>query len=168
MRRSMLSFPALILLSSLFSPSIFAQEPLTISVKRISMEVAMKIAQAAIDTCRKERIQIAVTVVDRVGTPQVMLRDVLTPDLAIRVSEQKAYTATVFNMATSDMEKRFTGAYSVPKDPRLIVAGGGLPLTAGGRILGGVGVSGAPSGTQDEKCAKAGVAAVQEDLDMEE
>ena len=43
---------------------------------------------------------------------------------------------------------------------------GGLPIQVGGALLGGVGVSGAPSGTVDEECAQAGVEAVQTDLEM--
>ena len=33
--------------------------------------------------------------------------------------------------------------------------------------MGGVGVSGAPSGKTDEKCAEAGLEAVREDMEME-
>jgi len=70
-----------------------------------------------------------------------------------------------FNSPTSQLEGRFPGAYSVPKIDGLIVAAGGLPLTAGGSIIGGVGVSGAPSGEQDEKCAHAGIDAIKFDLE---
>jgi uncharacterized protein GlcG (DUF336 family) len=43
--------------------------------------------------------------------------------------------------------------------PRLIVFGGGLPIAAGQDWIGGIGVSGA-SETQDEECARAGLAAI--------
>ncbi|HEY9148817.1 MAG TPA: heme-binding protein, partial [Gammaproteobacteria bacterium] len=56
--------------------------------------------------------------------------------------------------------------YAVPKIDGLVVSAGGLPITAGGTILGGVGVSGAPSGETDEKCAQAGIDAVSADLEM--
>lgn len=141
-------------------------QPMLVTVKRMSMEVAQTIAYEAVKACRKEGIQVGVVVVDRTGVPQVVLRDVLAPDLTIRVAERKAYSAVVFNMATGDMEGRFKGAYSVPKDDRMVVARGGLPIQAGGRILGAVGVSGAPSGELDEKCAKAGLEAILDDLEM--
>jgi len=38
-------------------------------------------------------------------------------------------------------------------------------LPAGGSIIGGIGVSGAPSGEQDEKCALAGIDAVKFELE---
>ena len=43
---------------------------------------------------------------------------------------------------------------------------GALPIMAGGAILGGVGVSGAPSGEADEACAQVGLEAVLDDLEM--
>jgi len=51
-----------------------------------------------------------VTVVDRGGYPQVVLRDTLSMDLTLPISKQKAYTAMSFNSATSALEGRFPGA----------------------------------------------------------
>jgi len=95
----------------------------------------------------------------------VVLRDTLAMDLTLPISKQKAYTAMSFNSATSQLEGRFPGAYSVPKIDSLIIAAGGLPITGGGSIIGGIGVSGAPSGEQDEKCAQAGIDAVKFELE---
>jgi len=125
----------------------------------------MKMAKAGIDACRKQGLNVAVTVVDRGGHPQVVLRDTLSMDLTLPISKQKAYTAMSFNSATSALEGRFPGAYSVPKIDGLIIAAGGLPITGGGSIIGGIGVSGAPSGEQDEKCALAGIDAVKFELE---
>jgi len=147
--------------------AVHAEEAPVVSIKRLSMEMALQIAQGAIAQCRKEGVQVAVTVIDRGGHPQVVLRDVLAMDLTLEISKQKAYTAMSFNSPTSALEGRFTTPFSVPKIDGLVVSAGGLPITAGGTILGGVGVSGAPSGTTDEKCAKAGVDAVIADLEME-
>lgn len=142
------------------------EQPVTVDIKRLSLEMATKIAQEAIKQCRKEGVQVAVTVIDRGGHPQAVLRDVLAMDLTLPLSRQKAYTAMSFNSATSALEGRFSGSYSVAKLDGLVVSAGGLPITAGGAILGGVGVSGAPSGETDEKCAQAGIDAVTADLEM--
>jgi uncharacterized protein GlcG (DUF336 family) len=141
------------------------EPPAAVMMPRLSMETALKIANAAIESCRKAAVNVAVTVVDRGGHPQVVLRDTLAMDLTLPISRQKAYTAMSFNSPTSQLEGRFPGAYSVPKLDGVIIAAGGLPITGGGSILGGVGVSGAPSGVQDEKCAKAGLDAVKFDLE---
>ena len=142
------------------------QQPVVVDIKRMSLDTALRIAKATIDQCRKEGVQVAVTVVDRGGHPQVVLRDVLAQDLTLRISQMKAYTAMSFNMATSAMEGRFTSPFSIGKVEGIVVSAGGIPVTASGNIIGGVGVSGAPSGETDEKCAKAGVAAVADDLEM--
>lgn len=144
-----------------------ADEPqMTVNIKRLSLEAATKIAQAAITQCRKEGVQIAVTVVDRGGNAQVVLRDVLAMDLTLTISKMKAYTAMSFNSVTSELEKRFTTPFSVGKVDTLMMSAGGVPIQAGGTILGGVGVSGAPSGETDEKCAQAGIDAIKDDLEM--
>jgi len=139
--------------------------PATVSIPRLSMDLAMKMAKASIDACRKQGMNVAVTVIDRGGHPQAVLRDTLAMDLTLPISRQKAYTAMSFNTPTSQLEGRFPGAYSVPKVDGLLIAGGGLPVTGGGSILGGIGVSGTPSGELDERCAKAGVDAIRFELE---
>jgi uncharacterized protein GlcG (DUF336 family) len=144
------------------------QAEVVINSPRLSLETALKIAQATIAACQAEGVQIAVTVVDRSGHPQVILRDSRAMDLTLAVSQRKAYTALSFNMPLSEMGGRFDGAYAVPKLDALVVSAGGLPVRAAGILVGAVGVSGAPSGEQDERCAAAGIEAVQEDLDFVE
>jgi len=161
---------ASLLLVTVSAPAFSAptsSQPLTVNIKRLSLDTALRIAKAAIDKCRKEGVQITVTVIDRGGHEQVVLRDVLTMPLATSLSKKKAYTAMSFNTPTSQLENQFKGAYSVPKLDELIIIPGGVPINIGGNIMGGIGVSGAPSGVTDEVCAQAGLAAVSEDLEME-
>jgi uncharacterized protein GlcG (DUF336 family) len=143
-----------------------ADQPVTLPIQRLTLDIATRMAQATIEACRKEGMNVAVTVIDRGGHPQVVLRDTLAMDLTLPISRMKAYTAMSFNSPTSQLEGRFKGSYSVPKIDSVIVAAGGLPINAGGAILGGIGVSGSPSGETDEKCAKAGVDAIQTELEM--
>ena len=140
------------------------EAPMTISVQRLSMETALTIAQGAIHACRKEGIQIGVTVVDRDGRVQVQLRDTIAAPITGRISRMKAFTAANFNAATSAMADRSNTA--IGRVPGLVMATGGLPIQAGGALLGAVGVSGAPSGKTDEACAQAGIDQVQDDLEM--
>ncbi|MCW9031623.1 MAG: heme-binding protein, partial [Gammaproteobacteria bacterium] len=85
-------FTLLTLALSFSSLSVAADEGMTVSIKRMKMETALRIAQAAIKACRKEGIQIGVTVVDRSGQVQVVLRDVLAMDITLPISKQKAHT----------------------------------------------------------------------------
>jgi uncharacterized protein GlcG (DUF336 family) len=141
--------------------------PLTVNIKRLSLDTALRIGKAAIEKCRKEGVSVTVTVVDRGGDAQVVLRDTLAMDVSTPISLKKAYTAMEFNSPTSAMDDRFKGSYNVPKIDELLISAGGIPINIGGNIMGGIGVSGAPSGETDEACAKAGLAAVQDDLEME-
>ena len=45
-------------------------------------------------------------------------------------------------------------------DSRLVILGGGLPIKVGGKLLGGIGVGGAPGGHLDEACARVGVSKI--------
>jgi len=141
------------------------EPPATVPIPRLSMDLAVKLAKVGIEACRKQGVNVAITVVDRGGHPQVVLRDTLAMDLSLTISRQKAYTAMTFNAPTSELEGRFPGNYSVPKIEGVLIAGGGLPITGGGAIIGGVGVSGAPSSATDESCAKAGLDAIRFELE---
>jgi uncharacterized protein GlcG (DUF336 family) len=141
-----------------------ADESMIVSVKRLTMESALAVAQGAIAECRKKGIQIGVTVVDRDGHRQVFLRDVLAPDLTQRVSYKKAVTAVSFGTNTSALTRQAGSSLAHVED--MFFGAGGLLIQAGGQLLGGVGVSGAPGGETDEECAKAGIKAIQDDLEM--
>jgi uncharacterized protein GlcG (DUF336 family) len=157
------------LIAALVITPAFAEsaQPLTVNIKRLSLDTALRIGRAAIDTCRKKGVSVTVTVVDRGGNVQVVLRDTLAMDVSIPISKKKAYTAMEFNSPTSAMETRFKGSYNVPKIDALLVSAGGIPINVAGNIMGGIGVSGAPSGKTDESCAIAGLNAVKDDLEME-
>jgi uncharacterized protein GlcG (DUF336 family) len=47
---------------------------------------------------------------------------------------------------------------------RVVALGGGVPVEAGGSILGAVGVSGGPGGEADDRCARAGLEAIKDDI----
>jgi uncharacterized protein GlcG (DUF336 family) len=137
--------------------------------KSLTPEVALEAAQAAMKKCRDNGYQIAVAVVDRSGQPQVMLRDrfagLHTPDTAAR----KAYTAVSFRTSTGDLAKSIRSGQLDPglaQLPHVAMIGGGLMIEAGGSLLGGIAVSGAPGGDKDEECAKAGLDAIRDRIDF--
>jgi uncharacterized protein GlcG (DUF336 family) len=155
---------ALLTAATLSAPAL-ASDPMVVQVKRLSLETATSIAQGAIEACREKGIQIGVTVVDRDGTVQVTLRDTIAAPITVPISEMKAKTAVNFNAPTSTLADRFDTA--IGRIDGLVMHPGGVPVLVGGSsLVAGVGVSGAPAGETDEECAQAGVAKVQEDLDM--
>ena len=142
-----------------------AEAPAVIKIPRLTLEASEKLAQATIAACRKQGIQIGVTVVDRSGDPMVFLRDTLAPKVTIEISKQKAFTAVNFNAPLSTMENRFSKPFSVGKVDGLLFSAGGIPIEAAGNIVGAVGVSGAATGEQDEACAAEGLKAIAFDLE---
>lgn len=139
------------------------------AIKLMTPETALKAAQAGLKKCREGGYQVAIAVVDRTGQTQVVLRDrfagMHTPDAAVN----KAWTAVSFKSNTSQFAeatqsgKESSGIRSIP---RVLALGGGMMIEAGGALYGGIGVSGAPTGAADDACAKAGIAAVMDDLEM--
>lgn len=149
-------------------PNAMAEDeaPMSVNVKRLSLEAAQRVAQATIDECRKQGYQVSATVVDRNGIPQVMLRDTLGPPISVSISKDKAYTSTNFTAPSSGLT-RLKDSPLFNRDGLAIMAGAVL-IEAGGQVYGAVGVSGAPGGEIDESCAKAGADAIAEDLEMAE
>ncbi len=140
-----------------------ADQPLMLPIKRLGMETALAAAKAALLACRKEGVQVAVTVVDRGGRTQVVLRDSLAMDLTLDISRKKAYTAMSFGAATSTLKMSESG---LSGQGDVLFSAGGVPIRAAGPIVGGIGVSGAPSGAVDERCARIGYEAISDDLEM--
>jgi uncharacterized protein GlcG (DUF336 family) len=132
-------------------------------------ETALKAASAALAACHAGGFQVAVAVVDRSGQIQVVLRDRFagahTPDTAVN----KAWTAASFKMNTTELAKATqpgTPSSGIRAIPRVAAIGGGLLIEAAGAPYGAIGISGAPSGDQDDKCARAGLDAILDDLNM--
>lgn len=149
-----------------FSVSTFADdEKLSIEIKRLSAEAAIAVATAAMLECRKQGYQSTATVVDKNGIVQTVIRDTLAPPISIPISKAKAFTAVNFSADTSAMAARANTA--VGQFEGILMSAGAVVINVGGTIYGAVGVSGAPSGEIDEDCAKAGVTAIEEDLEME-
>jgi uncharacterized protein GlcG (DUF336 family) len=124
---------------------------------------ALTLAQAAFDACHDAGYQVAVAVVDRFGQTQVVLRDRFAGPHTVPTATEKAWTAVSFRASTLDLDARIAAGALSPglRDiPGALILGGGLPATAAGSIVGGVGVSGAPDPAIDEDCARAGLDAI--------
>jgi uncharacterized protein GlcG (DUF336 family) len=141
----------------------------THTVRVLTPEAAQKAVNAAMAECRRQGFQVAVAVVDRSGVTQALLRDRFAGAHTPEVAANKAWTAVSFRTSTTDLARATqagqpsSGLRSVP---RFTGVGGGLNFEAGGSIVGGIGVSGAPSGDADDSCAKAGIAALRDDLEL--
>jgi len=146
-----------------------AQQQATFTVRSITPEAGLRAAQAALKSCAGAGYQVAVAVSDRAGHPLVMLRDRLagphTPDTAMN----KAYTAVTFRIDTLAFARATQATETssgIRQLPRVIAIGGGVPIESAGSLVGAIGVSGAPGGEADDACARAGIAAIRDDLEF--
>jgi uncharacterized protein GlcG (DUF336 family) len=164
-------YPAMLAAAMLVlgAPAATAGDDAVVTYKSLSPEVALTAAQAALKQCRDDGFQVAVAVVDRFGQAQVMLRDRYAGLPAADAATRKAYTALSFRKPTGDLAKSIRSGQMDPglaQLPHVAMLAGGLVIEAGGTLLGGIGVSGAPSGDKDEVCAKAGLDAIRDRIDF--
>ena len=152
----------------LLAPAAFGQGS-TFTVRQLTPETALKAAQAALARCRADGFQVSVAVVDRSGTAQVLLRDRFAGPHTTDFAVNKAWTAVSFKTNTTELEKSTRPGQpmaGIRNIPRFASVGGGMTIEAGGSLLGGIGVSGAPGGDNDDVCAAAGIKAISDDLEL--
>jgi uncharacterized protein GlcG (DUF336 family) len=159
----------IVALTVIAGPVAAAENSLLMTSRSLTPEAALEVAQATLSACRKANYQVAVAVLDRGGSVQVLLRDRFagphTPDTATR----KAWTALSFRTDTTEMAdltqpgKEGSGVRQVTN---ALMLGGGVMIRAAGQLIGAIGVSGAPGGKADEGCAKKGLATIQDRLDF--
>jgi uncharacterized protein GlcG (DUF336 family) len=152
----------------LFALPAHAQDAL-ITYKSLAPEVAFELARAAFSACRDRGFQVTVAVVDRFGVTQVTLRDRFAGAHTVPTATGKAWTAVSFRVSSGDLANLTQPGMpqaGIRTLPGVVAIAGGLMVEAGGALVGGVGVSGAPGGEADEACAKAGIEAVRDKLEF--
>lgn len=139
-----------------------------VDFQTLKPKLALKMAHEAMNACEERGYQVGVTVVDRSGQPQAYLKNRYAGLHVYDTSRRKAWTAVSFRTSTSDLAEQ-TKAGSVASGIRILdealPLGGGLVVYSGeGRIVAGIGVSGAPGPQLDEICAQAGIDAISDDI----
>ena len=143
--------------------------------KALSLDMAMAITQGALEKCRAQNYQCAVTVLDATGRTMIALQDDGAQLHRFDVSHKKAYTALVYRKPSKEVVEGWSaktassrplveGTMPNPPIEGTIDMGGGLPILVGRDVIGAVAVSGAPGWEMDEACAKAGLARVADKL----
>ena len=130
--------------------------------------VTTELARAMIEAAEQKAAQMghafAIAIVDDSGVLKAFSRMDGAALLSVQVAQDKAYTAVGFGMATDAWHDFVKGdpplaMGAAPGIDRLIVFGGGYPITVGEAVVGGIGVSGGHY-SQDMECARAGLAAI--------
>jgi len=149
------------------TPLYAAEDDAFVEFKVLKPEVAIKLAVATMNYCREQGYQVGVTVVDRFGITQAFVRDRFAGAHVEETAKRKAWTSVSFRTDTvslSEFTKSGSEAFGIRFISMALPLGGGVPIEADGSIVGGIGVSGAPGGDIDDECARAGLAAIEDEL----
>ena len=168
--RARIAITAAIVASAVTLAPAAAGQKLLGSYQSLTTFAAQQAAQAALARCQKDGYTVAVAVVDRGGQPLALLRDNLAGWHTSQTAIGKASTAVSFRTDTTELAASTQAgrpSSGVRALPNVVAIGGGMMIRAKGTIVGGIGVSGAPSGDADDACAKAGIAAVGDALELE-
>lgn len=128
----------------------------------ISSALAVEAAQVAIASCQAVGINTTALVVDSAGAPIVMIAADGVPHITQRIASGKARAAVKLSMPSGEAQAKARAdaalMASLASDPTIGPPyPGAFPIIVGGKTLGALAISGAPTGAQDEPCAKAGV-----------
>jgi uncharacterized protein GlcG (DUF336 family) len=129
----------------------------------ISLEDAKKVAVPALAEARKNNWLMAVAVVDTAGNLVYFEKMDGTQVASATIAVDKARSAAQFKRPTKALQDALAAGGEGLRILALsgaVPVEGGLPLMAGGKIVGAIGVSGGTS-AQDGQCAAAGAAALK-------
>jgi glc operon protein GlcG len=133
--------------------------------KGLTLEAARRVIAAAVVEARRNGVGGAIAVVVAGGHVVALERLDGTFAASADISVGKARTAALFRKPTSFFENVInqgrTAMAALPSLPDFTPLQGGVPIMAGGEVIGAVGISGAASAKQDEEIAVLAAAAVE-------
>ena len=129
----------------------------------LSLNYALDIAKAAVDSCTESGYKVSVAVLDNKG----VLKAQATADGAFlhsaEAAQRKAYASVSRGLPSHKIQEHIVtnSDYNTAMNFSALgmsTWGGGFPIQYKGNIIGAVGVSGAPSGQADVACAEKALA----------
>jgi uncharacterized protein GlcG (DUF336 family) len=134
--------------------------------KDLSHEMALAVAEGAMQACLAKGYATSAVVVDRDGETLVAMRGDGAGPHTLENARRKAYTANTFKQATADYAKKLLDPASVAHQqvtlPSIIAIDGGVPIKVGNDVIGAAGVSGSPG--IDSECVNAGIEKIKDQL----
>src|SRR6266508_1361600 len=142
-----------------------------VTTHKLSAALANQIVGDSVAACAQKGYQVVAVVVDLDGVRQAVLRGDGAPIHSMDNAYYKAYSSASLTLGRKEESTKAVAermaknpATTVPQTPlpNVTYAAGGVAIMAGGNIIGGIGVSGAPGGQFDDECARAAIAKIQE------
>lgn len=135
----------------------------------IPIALAIEAAQTAVTACLPEHA--GVVFLDATGSAKLYYLDDGTPGPLASPAYKKANTALAFQLSSSAVGKLVVSDKSAAD--KLAQGGsnylpwaGGLPIYAKGKLIGAIGIGGAKSSEDDERCALFAMSKIQSRLDQ--
>ena len=138
---------------------------------QLSAALANELVGDTVAICAKQGYKVWAVVVNLDGVRLALLRGDGAPMHSQDNAYYKAYSAASITLgrnegSTKEVADRMAKAApsSVPftQLPNVTYGQGGLTIKAGGQVISGIGVSGAPGGQFDEACAREALAKIQD------
>ena len=123
----------------------------------VTLERAKQLAAGAVAEANRNSWKVAIAIVDTHGFLKYyeMMDD--TQSASANICVEKARTAAMFRRPTKMLEDAIAGGRTVLLGmPGATPIEGGLPIVVGGKVVGGIGISGLTS-PQDGQVAQAGL-----------
>jgi len=146
-----------------------AQAQGLVASQKLSAALSNELVGESVAQCAQKNYAVTAVVVDLDGVRQALLRGNGAPIHTLDNAFYKAYSSASLTLARKEDSTKVIAermaknpATTVPATPlpNVTYAVGGVAIMAGGNIIGGIGVSGAPGGQFDEECARAGLAKI--------
>ena len=136
-----------------------------ISKLTVSAAAAQRVIDAGVDEARRMGIAASIAVVDESGILRAFHRMDGAALVTVSSSQDKAFTAVGFGIASHAWYPMIKDdpalLHGVPSAiERIVIFGGGVPITVDGQLVGGVGVGGG-SHSQDRQIAEASLAGLE-------
>jgi uncharacterized protein GlcG (DUF336 family) len=142
-----------------------------VTIQKLSAPLANELVGESVAACAQKGYTVTAVVVDLDGVRQAVLRGNGAAIHTLDNAFYKAYSAASLTLGRKEDSTRAVAermaknpATTVPRTPlpNVTYAVGGVAIMAGGKTIGGIGVSGAPGGQFDEECARAAIAKIQD------
>ncbi|WP_338602740.1 heme-binding protein [Sulfolobus tengchongensis] len=130
-----------------------------INIRRLSLDEAKILLEGAENKAKELGIPVSVAVVDEEGYLIAFHRMDEARLIGMETAINKAFTSAVSKRPTrmySEIALPGKPAYGIQNsfNGKFTTLRGGLPIEVDGRVVGAIGVGGAPSGEQDEEIAR--------------
>ena len=144
-----------------------------INQPRLSAQLANQVVGDSVAICAQKNYNVTAIIVDLDGVRQALLRGNGAAIHSVDNAYYKAYASASLTLGRNE-DSTYAVAQRLAKNPpssvpttqlpNITYGRGGIAIKAGGKIIGGLGVSGAPGGQFDEECGQAALDKIKDQL----